>query len=149
MLRYLMGDEKAFETPDILKVNQDPIAFEYLEDELHYVIAIVYDRKASTLSDLKISISDFNQKYFQNDDLKISNIFLDQDATIPIIMIRKFDNASKAIRYYETVKNNSKQFIAPEINNEVFAISQSNYRKLYATKDVESYKSFFKSKYGK
>ncbi|MBK7607918.1 MAG: tetratricopeptide repeat protein [Saprospiraceae bacterium] len=149
MLRYLMGDEKAFETPDILKVNQDPNAFEYLEDELHYVIAIVYDRKAATLSDLKISISDFNQKYFQNDDLKISNIFLDQDATIPIIMIRKFDNASKAIRYYETVKNNSKQFIAPEINNEVFAISQSNYRKLYATKDVESYKSFFKSKYGK
>ncbi|MBL0110196.1 MAG: hypothetical protein IPP42_04725 [Saprospiraceae bacterium] len=58
-------------------------------------------------------------------------------------MIRKFDNGSKAIRYYETVKNNSKQFIAPEINNEVFAISQSNYRKLYATKDVESYKSFF------
>ncbi|MBK8282557.1 MAG: hypothetical protein IPK94_21055 [Saprospiraceae bacterium] len=104
MLRYLMGDEKAFETPDILKVNQDPNAFEYLEDELHYVIAIVYDRKAATLSDLKISISDFNQKYFQNDDLKISNIFLDQDATIPIIMIRKFDNGSKAIRYYETVK---------------------------------------------
>ncbi|MBK6479502.1 MAG: hypothetical protein IPF93_14890 [Saprospiraceae bacterium] len=53
MLRYLMGDEKAFETPDILKVNTDPNAFEYLEDELHYVIAIVYDRKAATLSDLK------------------------------------------------------------------------------------------------
>ncbi len=149
MLRYLMGDDKAFETADIIKTNVSVNAFDYLADELHYVIAIVYDKKESTLSDIKISISDFNQRYFQNDDLKISNIFLDQDATIPIIMVRKFDQADQAIRYYNIVKNNPKQFIAPEINHELFAISQSNYRKLYASKDVDSYKSFFKTHYQK
>jgi outer membrane protein assembly factor BamD (BamD/ComL family) len=147
MLRYLMGDEKAFETTDIIKSNVDPNAYEFIEDELHYVISIVYDKNATTLSDIKISVSDFNQKYFQNDDLRISNIFLDQDATIPIIMIRKFDNAAKAQLYYNAIKNNPKQFIAPEIKHEVYAISQSNYRKLYSTKDTESYKEFFKAHY--
>ncbi len=149
MLRYLMGDDKAFETADIIKSTVNPNAFDYLADELHYVIAIVYDKKESTLSDLKISISDFNQQYFQNSDLKISNIFLDQDATIPIIMIRKFDDAGQALRYLETVKNNPKHFIAPEVNHDLFAISQSNHRKLYATKDVDSYKAFFKANYSK
>ncbi|MEP7323505.1 MAG: tetratricopeptide repeat protein [Saprospiraceae bacterium] len=147
MLRYLMGDEKAFEVSDIQKTSVDPNAFEYIEDELHYVIAIVFDKNASTLSDIKVSVSDFNQRYFQNDDLRISNIFLDQDATIPIIMIRKFDSAAKAMVYFHAISNNPKQFIVPEINHEVYAISQSNYRKLYSTKDTESYKEFFKTKY--
>lgn len=147
MLRYLMGDDKAFETVDIKKTTVNPNAFEYIEDELHYVIAIVYDKNTTTLSDIKISVSDFNQRYFQNEDLKISNIFLDQDATIPIIMIRKFDNAAKSLQYFKVIKNNPKQFIAPEINKEIFVISQSNYRKLYSTKDVDGYKSFFKEHY--
>lgn len=147
ILRYILGDEKAFETEDIQKKEIDPNGFEYLEDELHYVIAIVYDKKESTLSDLKVSISDFNQKFFQNDDLKISNIFLDQEATIPIIMVRKFDNASQAMRYFKSVKANENQFIPAQINHEIYAISQSNYRKLYASKATESYKDFFQNNY--
>ena len=142
-----MGDDKAFATVDIKKTTINPNAFEYIEDELHYVIAIIYDKNTTTLSDIKISVSDFNQRYFHNEDLKISNIFLDQDATIPIIMIRKFDNASKAQQYFKVIKNNPKQFIAPEINKEIFVISQSNYRKLYSTKDVDGYKEFFKEHY--
>ena len=147
MLRYLMGDEKAFETADIIKTKENPNAYDYVADELHYVIAIIYDKKENTLSDLKISISDFNQKFFQNDDLKISNIFLDQDATIPIIMVRKFDNAAAGLRYFQTIKNNRNQFIKPEINHELFAISQSNYRKLHASKNVVGYKDFFEANY--
>ena len=147
MLRYLMGDEKAFETADIIKTKENPNAYEYVAEELHYVIAIIYDKKETTLSDLKISISDFNQKFFQNDDLKISNIFLDQDATIPIIMVRKFDNAAAGLRYFMTIKNNRNQFIKPEINHELFTISQSNYRKLHASKNVIGYKDFFEANY--
>ena len=147
MLRYLMGDDKAFETVDIKKTNVNPNEYEYIEDELHYVIAIIYDKNSTTLSDIKISVSDFNQRYYSNDDLKISNIFLDQDATIPIIMVRKFDNAAKAMVYFKTIKNNPKQFITPGINHEVYAISQSNYRKLYSTKDTEGYREFFTTKY--
>lgn len=150
MLRYLMGDEKAFETSDILKKREDPNAYEYVADELHYVIAIVHDKKESTLSDLKISISDFNQRFFQNDDLRISNIFLDantENPTTPIIMVRKFDDAARAKRYYQTVMNNERLFIKPEINKDIFAISQSNYRKLNASKDVDGYKSFFAANY--
>ena len=139
-----MGDDKAFETVDIKKTNVNPNEYEYIEDELHYVIAIIYDKNSTTLSDIKISVSDFNQRYYSNDDLKISNIFLDQDATIPIIMVRKFDNAAKAMVYFKTIKNNPKQFITPGINHEVYAISQSNYRKLYSTKDTEGYREFFK-----
>ena len=112
-----------------------------------FLIAVVYDKKESTLSNIKISISDFNQKYFQNDDLRISNIFLDQEATIPIIMIRKFDSAAQALRYFNSVKSNKNQFISDQIRHEVYPISQSNYRKLYATKDVESYKEFFNINY--
>lgn len=149
MLRYILGDEKAFEVADLQKSQFNPNAFEFLEDELHYVIAVVYDKKESTLSNIKISISDFNQKYFQNDDLRISNIFLDQEATIPIIMIRKFDSATQALRYFNSVKSNQNQFISDQIRHEVYPISQSNYRKLYATKDMESYKEFFNSNYKK
>lgn len=147
ILRYILGDEKAFEVADIQKKEADPNGFEYLEDELHYVIAIVYDKKENTLSDLQVPISDFNQKYFQNEDLKISNIFLDQAGTIPILMIRKFDNASQALRYYKSVKANQSQFISPQVIYDVYAISQSNYRKLYASKATEAYKEFFQTNY--
>ena len=92
-------------------------------------------------------IREVNQKFFQNDDLKISNIFLDQDATIPIIMVRKFDNAAAGLRYFQTIKNNRNQFFKPEINHELFAISQSNYRKLHASKNVVGYKDFFEANY--
>lgn len=147
ILRYILGDEKAFETEDIQKREIDPNGFEYLEEELHYVIAIVYDKQEKTLSDLKISISDFNQKFFQNDDLKISNIFLDQEATIPIIMVRKFDNAGQAMRYFKSVKANENQFISAQINHDTYVISQSNFRKLHASKATESYKDFFQANY--
>ncbi|MDZ4708769.1 MAG: tetratricopeptide repeat protein [Saprospiraceae bacterium] len=147
ILRYILGDEKAFEIDDIQKREMDPNGFEFLEEELHYVIAIVYDKQEKTLSDLKVSISDFNQKFFQNDDLKISNIFLDQEATIPIIMVRKFDNASQGKRYYKSVKANENQFISPQINHDIYVISQSNFRKLHASKATESYKDFFQLNY--
>lgn len=147
ILRYILGDEKAFEVDDIQKREMDPNGFEFLEEELHYVIAIIYDKQEKTLSDLKVSISDFNQKFFQNDDLKISNIFLDQEATIPIIMVRKFDNATQAKRYFKSVKANESQFISPQINHDIYVISQSNFRKLHASKATESYKDFFQVNY--
>jgi len=147
ILRYILGDEKAFEVDDIQKREMDPNGFEFLEEELHYVIAIIYDKQEKTLSDLKVSISDFNQKFFQNDDLKISNIFLDQEATIPIIMVRKFDNATQAKRYFKSVKANESQFISPQINHDIYVISQSNFRKLHASKATESYKDFFQINY--
>ncbi len=149
MLRYLMGDDKAFETSDIIKTNNDPNAYDYNADELHYVIAIVYDKKDATITNIKVTVSDFNQKYFSNDDLRISNIFLDQDGTIPVIMVRKFDNAEASLRYYQTVMANANQFITSDIKHDVYPISQSNYRKLYATKDVDTYKQFFEKNYKK
>ncbi len=122
--------------------------FKVDDADLHYVLIIMQTDKMS-LNDTKIKASNFNSKYFQNDQLNIGNIVLgdNSNAQIPVIVVRRFNNKAAAMKYFDGLKSNRKDFIEDLTWYEVFAISQSNYRTLVKNRAIEPYRTFFMNNY--
>ncbi|MBK7426690.1 MAG: tetratricopeptide repeat protein [Saprospiraceae bacterium] len=122
--------------------------FKIDDADLHYVLIIMQTDKMS-LNDAKIKASNFNSKYFQNDQLNIGNIVLgdNSNAQIPVIVVRRFNNKSAAMKYFDGLQSNRKDFVEDLTWYEVFAISQSNYRTLVKNRAIEPYRTFFMNNY--
>jgi tetratricopeptide (TPR) repeat protein len=139
---------------DTTAVTQDStsnkLGDEYKVDDadLHYVLIIMQTDKMS-LTDAKNKASNFTAKYFQNDKLNIGNIVLgdNSNAQIPVIVVRRFNNKSAAMKYFDGLKSNRKDFVEDLTWYEVFAISQSNYRTLVKNRTIEPYRTFFMNNY--
>lgn len=119
--------------------------FTYEPDQLHYIV-INFEQEIK-LNDVKARISDFNRKYFDLEKLRISNIFLGTDINKPIIVIRRFKNRDDAIRYYDTVQKNARDFVDPAIRFKLVAITQNNYREILKAKSLDGYQTFFEANY--
>ncbi|MEZ4906547.1 MAG: tetratricopeptide repeat protein [Saprospiraceae bacterium] len=143
-LRFLKGDQNAF-SPLIYKEELDD--FSYEPDKMHYVIVIVRNTGVEEVNEIKNKISNFNNKYFKLDRLKLSNIYFDTKGTDQIILIRKFDNAEQSLKYYETVESNENDFIDRKFSYEIYSVSQKNYRELIKQKSVDNYKQYFDKTY--
>ncbi len=115
-------------------------------DEQHYVIIVLRENGIS-LNDAKIKASDFNRLYFNLDQLKISNIVIGDNNQMPVIVVRRFNNQSSAMKYYDAITKNRKDFIEDVTLYEIFAISQNNYRSLVANRSVDTYRNFFVNSY--
>jgi len=117
------------------------------EDEgSEHFFALVFPKTEGNSSDLKATISDFNSEYFRNDKLRITNSFIDKDHQI--IIVRSFDNKSRALDYYNTFLLNT-DFLK-EINEkdyEKFAITTKNFTVLFRNKNTDVYMVFFANNY--
>ncbi|MCB0705955.1 MAG: tetratricopeptide repeat protein [Saprospiraceae bacterium] len=130
----LTGEEDA-----VFEVELDPTA-------MHYVI-IVFDSQID-LAQAKVKVSDFNKQFYNVDRLKVANMYLgDAEARIPVIVIRRFNGATKAMEFYNTVQQNVEQFLGKDFNYQVYPISQTNYRNVLRSKSVEGYDPFFRANY--
>jgi len=112
---------------------------------VHFFMALV-DAGKININALKIRISDFNTKYFKLAALKINSIVYDGD--IQLITVGNFEDATKALDYYDAVINNpyiSTQL--PEAEKNVFVISVDNYPIFYREKNMEEYYKFFMREY--
>lgn len=115
-------------------------------EEQHYVI-IVLKENGISLNDAKIKASDFNRAYFNLDQLRVSNIVLGDNNQIPVVVIRRFNNQDAAMKYYDAITKNRRDFVEDITLYEVFAISQNNYRTLVSTRSADTYRDFFIKQY--
>lgn len=74
---------------------------------------------------------------------------LDIDKNISIILIRKFDDRNRAMKYYEGVQRNISEYIPGFQNYETYPLTPNNYRKILELKSVKEYQAFFKANYFK
>jgi len=114
-------------------------------ESVHFFMALI-DASKININALKIRLSDFNTKYFKTAGLKINSIVYQGD--IQLITVGNFENAGRAIDYYEAVKDNA--YInsqIPEIDKNAFAISVDNYPIFYREKNIEDYYKFFNRTY--
>ena len=118
------------------------------DNEMHYII-IALQSPNLTLNDAKVKVSNYNNKYHRLDQLKISNIVLGEKNNIPVVVLRKFDNAVSAMKYFESAQKNRKDFLTDPSYYEMFAISQTNYRQLITARSIEPYRDFFVNQYMK
>lgn len=134
----LPGGETAKQTTQFLN---DP-------DKSHYILVVFFE--SVTLNDYQVKVSNYNQKFHQSEAYNISPIYLgtDEKDRRPVLIIRRFKNKDDAMKYYLGVDKNKKDFInATEVDYEIFAVSQDNYRKLLDIKEFDAYRDFFKQNY--
>jgi outer membrane protein assembly factor BamD (BamD/ComL family) len=145
VLRFLKGDENAFETIGIEEVDD---IFEEENEKLHYLAVIVFDPDEEQFNDTKISISNYNKDKHRLKKLQLADIGLNKTENSKIILIRKFKGKDKAMEYYNDIIKNAKDFVnLAGVNYEVYPVTQRNYRKIIDQKSAHKYRIWFESKY--
>ena len=144
MLRFLKGDRQAFD-PIIYKEGVE--AFDLEGDKMHYIFVVLYNVDQNQLNEAKKEISSYNSKFYKQDGLRISNIYLDTNESVQIILIRKFDDKDRSMKYYYELETRSEEFLDKSFNFEVFSISQKNYREVIKQRSVNAYREYFAKTY--
>jgi len=145
ILRFLKGDQDAFD--DII-FDEDLDNFEDAADKLHYIFIVTYGLEQKTFDNTKVEVLNYNKKFHRFDNLKISNIYLNQQNGARIILVRSFDNKEKSMKYYEGVQKNKGLFIKDEaIGYDIFPVTQKNYREVIKQRGITNYRLFFEQKY--
>ncbi len=143
----LLGDKSALQGGLIDKEKMDNLnkVFRVEEEKVHYGI-VVFDEKVD-LNKVKANISDYNRKNHKLDRLRISNIYLGSDTNRPVIIVRKFKDKKIAMKYYNGVTSDLKDFISVKTGFDIFVVNQYNYRQILRNKSVENYRLFFAENY--
>ncbi|MCB9081241.1 MAG: tetratricopeptide repeat protein [Lewinellaceae bacterium] len=141
----LLGDVQAA-LPGRIQ-EEAPGQFKMEDDQVHYII-VAFDEQVN-LNDAKIAVSDYNRKYHSLDRLNMTNLFLGDPGANrkALLILRRFDNRAGAMKYYEGVEKNGKEFMPDGTLYSIFAISLNNYREILRSKSVDAYQAFFKANY--
>ena len=117
------------------------------DNALHFVIVYVTNQDDISVQDTKVAIAKFNNQYFQLENLKMANLVFDPAMNHSLVLVRSFTTKEKAMKYYETVMRNPKDFLPPNINYQVYPITQKNYREVIKARTLDTYKEFFEENY--
>ncbi|MEN9610002.1 MAG: hypothetical protein RLZZ628_816 [Bacteroidota bacterium] len=145
MLRILAStaEPAAPETPAAMPNSP----FKIMDEAAHFVMVLA--EKTLSLEDAKVAVSDYNSKYHRLEDLRLSSIFLDTDAEISVLLVRKFSNKAAALAYTDAVAKNRADFLPKNVKFQIFAIHQDNYREVIKQKSVVDYAKFYEKAYSK
>ncbi len=144
----LLGVETATAPIDLAKNKNGNITYKVSPESVHYITVIF--KGDIDLNKAKSDISKFNTTYYNLKKLRLSNIFLNvkKGEKIPVIVMRRFSNKTKAMDYYDTVMKNKDKFLGKEFKDyEIYAVTNSNYRKFLKNKSTAGYKAFFEINY--
>jgi tetratricopeptide (TPR) repeat protein len=141
IMRFLGGDKSAFaNVQDVDKIYQRE------ENTTHFVVVVTYALEENRHVNFKVAISEYNKKNFKLERLQLGDASLNITDNSQIILIRKFENETKAMEYYRKVIKDTDEFTGKEqYTYDVFAISQPNYRKMLSEKTAASYRVFFEN----
>ncbi len=127
--------------------NAENSIFKVEDESIHYAVIAIKDKKAR-IEEVKSKVGEFTREYFRLDNLKITNVFFGEESEIPLIVIRKFADKTKAMEFCNEVKRREGEFVAEGTAYDFFVITQNNYKELLKSKSVEPYKTFFGKNYG-
>ncbi|MCF8309582.1 MAG: tetratricopeptide repeat protein, partial [Bacteroidales bacterium] len=119
--------------------------FQETPKEDHFYIMLI-NSDSVDVSATKVKISDFNQKYFGNEGLKVSSVVFDDPKLM--ITVSDFNNKTEALSYFRTIVKNT--YVFSDIKSKDFrhyVISASNYPKFYKSRKITDYHIFFEEKY--
>ncbi|MEM7571766.1 MAG: tetratricopeptide repeat protein [Bacteroidota bacterium] len=121
--------------------------FKESAEELHYIV-LVFQTRDVDLNEVKIAVSEYNQTYHRQDRLRITNVYLGQDNSTPVLVMRRFQNGGKAMEYLRGTELNADEWVNADILGfETFAVSQSNYREILRARSIAGYPAFFDENY--
>lgn len=125
--------------------SNNGVKYEYKPDDKYTFVAVIPANDKKT-NNYKISISNFNSKYFSTKTLNVNSIFL--NGLNQIITIKDIENEKAAIDYYKTFKlNNDELTVLNQNNYQYFFISSENFITFYKDKDILNYLNFFNKQF--
>ncbi|MCE2790030.1 MAG: hypothetical protein LW630_08990 [Saprospiraceae bacterium] len=141
ILRFLGGDNSAFaNVQDVDKLYQRD------ENSVHYVAVITYDMDETRHINLKVAISEYNKKQYKNERLQLGDASLNVTENAQVILIRKFENETKAMEYYRKALRDADEYSGGEnAPFDILPISQTNYRKMLSERSAAGYRQFFEN----
>ena len=120
--------------------------FKYKNEEEHYA-CILFKLLNPKSKKLVRNLSNYNTKYHRFNNYKISSSLLDFKT---FIIIKKFNNGTKALEYLDEIKSVNVLFGKLNPNSyDIFVVSNENLKQLYKTRAVEEYQSFYNEYYNK
>ncbi|MBN1340909.1 MAG: tetratricopeptide repeat protein, partial [Bacteroidales bacterium] len=131
--------------PDQPETIYDLSIYKFRPSSGHFFTLVTDDAKVN-IEALKVKISDFNSKYYSIENLSITNVIL--SGNTHLIMSGNFENAEKAMLYYNMILKN--EYVFSSLSGEdydAFVLSQENYPVFYKDKDIDKYIAFFAEKY--
>jgi tetratricopeptide (TPR) repeat protein len=133
------GDSAAMEEPELKIYAPHP-------GSVHFYVLLV-DGSRIDVTALKIKIADFNTKFFSIDELQVNSLLLDN--TTEMVTVNNFDDAKKAIDYYNSIKSSKYVFTKLENVGDYadFVIAIENYPIFYRSKNKDLYIKFFQRNY--
>lgn len=134
-------------SPDENPLPQESMMFRYRENQQHYVIVLVNDKKI-VATQLQYAIADFNMQYYSNSAYRVSPLLFN-DST-QLLTIHRFKDAQEAENYKSHLeldggplsKYDRKDYV-------VFSMSTQNYSTFYRQKNIEAYRLFYEYYYKK
>ncbi len=112
----------------------------------HFFIVVIPNTQGN-INPFKIKLSNFNQEYFRNSDLKITNA--EMGPRNQILIVRTFENFAAGKPYLSTYKTPQSQLLLGTMASDFmyFMINKKNFGELSTTKNVEAYFEFYKTNY--
>ena len=145
LLSMLQDDERGSEeVPNRgmgdLKVNK--VDFQRQDNAPHkFILAIPAEN--SNINELRNALADFNKEFFKFDNLRIQNIFYDQNTQL--IIVSGLRTKEKAIVYLNTFNQQGtlmEQYY-PKAQSAGFYINNPNFGKVYRDKVLKEYLQYF------
>ena len=108
--------------------------------------ALIVDGTSVNVYGTKVRITDFNTKNYSVEGLKVNSVLLDKNQHL--VTVNSFDELSKALRYFNGLKEDTYVFSGFQPGTyDQFIISAENYPVFFKEKNTEAYKAFFEKNY--
>jgi hypothetical protein len=135
-LRLLLEED----SPDGEKVESD--IFEDSKDRAHYY---VISGKTTNENAVKVKINEYNNKFYSRDKLNISSTII---GGRQLFFMRQFKQGEAAMKYHRDLIP-SQDFLKKAGLNDIsiYAISETNFRKLVKEKNEKEYMTYFMTTY--
>ena len=160
IIKNFQGTEEAAKAAQILALFQDDksneentkgfgdlkvqvVEFEQLPKAPHKVVIVVPAENVK-INEMRNALADFNKANFKFENLRIQNIYYDQNTQL--VIVSGFRSKTKAVIYlnsFDSLGANVKQFYPVNLS-EVFYINNPNFGKVYRDKVLKDYVRYFK-----
>jgi tetratricopeptide (TPR) repeat protein len=135
---------KGIEGEDGNKIIEDAEFIYTLDKSDKHKCMIIFSSAMNT-NDAKVALSEFNGQYFRNENLSVSNLFLDSENQI--IIVNGIKNFLDAVRYHKAIKNDQSIKSKTADTKNVFVIGDENFKVFFKDKGIPQYQEFFEKYY--
>lgn len=131
--------------PPTIEAPKPKTPFTIKPDTIQYVI-FVYKNNVISSNDIKVAVSNYNNKYHSSKGLQLSTAFLGSENQF--LMIRDFPNKEEALQYLDGLLSDPEAFMDMDISSaRSVTITPDNMLLLMQTRDMDGYQQFYEENY--